>query len=184
MYLFPERWYVTADCPDDWRRHTGSCDLFVTRYPMEWIDALVNFICLSIYIYIQFIYVSIFLSVGHNYLSINIFIDLVVRMHVCMYVCMSSEIYRYIRIFVSFQTFCKLHGGKLAEVESRVENNFLMSQAKLLGGMYTQQFCHRCIFCEFISLYSILWELFTHIKTPLTKLPCMFAYAWYSGLYH
>ncbi|XP_048751664.2 snaclec dabocetin subunit alpha-like [Ostrea edulis] len=80
MYLFPELWYVTADCPDDWRRHTGSCDLFVTRYPMEWIDAL---------------------------------------------------------------TFCKLHGGKLAEVESRVENNFLMSQAKLLGAAGFQ-----CIIAE------------------------------------
>lgn len=35
---------VSAECPDNWVRHADSCYLFINRYIMEWIDAMVSFL--------------------------------------------------------------------------------------------------------------------------------------------
>eukprot|EP00105_Crassostrea_gigas_P012433 XP_011428419.1 PREDICTED: perlucin isoform X1 [Crassostrea gigas] len=31
---------ISADCPDNWIRFADSCYLFMTRYPMQWIEAM------------------------------------------------------------------------------------------------------------------------------------------------
>lgn len=37
---------IYADCPDNWIRYADSCYLFMTRYPMQWIEAMVRWLSL------------------------------------------------------------------------------------------------------------------------------------------
>ncbi|XP_062592343.1 galactose-specific lectin nattectin-like [Saccostrea cucullata] len=40
LLMINEIWNVSAGCPDHWMRFSNKCYLFVTRYPLEWIDAM------------------------------------------------------------------------------------------------------------------------------------------------
>nr|XP_034329968.1 C-type lectin domain family 2 member D2-like [Crassostrea gigas] len=40
IYLVFGTFGISADCPDNWIRFADSCYLFMTRYPMQWIEAM------------------------------------------------------------------------------------------------------------------------------------------------
>ncbi|XP_062592361.1 ladderlectin-like [Saccostrea cucullata] len=40
IFMIYEFGSAFAKCPNHWMRYSNNCYLFVTRYPMEWIDAM------------------------------------------------------------------------------------------------------------------------------------------------
>ncbi|XP_062569281.1 perlucin-like [Saccostrea cucullata] len=41
LFLINQFWFTSARCPSHWMRFSNKCYLFVNRYPLDWINAMI-----------------------------------------------------------------------------------------------------------------------------------------------